>query len=103
MMENVTALEAAKKLKEMFALSTSKPSSIDNQLLIKPDAIVNPPLAFALKNLDPTHPFIDERGIKLETAREFGIAFHSGKVSIRTEFAFRYTRMARSSAMQGGA
>jgi DNA primase len=78
MMENLTPLDAAKKLAELFAVPTSKPSSIVNQLSTEAAKIVNPvvwnkPLSFELKKLDPDHPFIRERGISLETAVEFGI------------------------------
>lgn len=78
MLDNLTPLDAAKKLAELFALSTSKRSSIVNQLSTEEAKIVNPPvwnkpLAFELKKLDPDHPFISERGISLETAVEFGI------------------------------
>jgi DNA primase len=83
MMENVPLLDAAKKLQEMFALSTSKPSSIPASA-----PVTNTPLAFALKKLDPTHPFIKERGITLETAKEFGVGFHSGKGSMSNRICF---------------
>lgn len=39
----------------------------------------NQPLAFALRNIDHTHPYLTERGITEETARTFGVGTFSGK------------------------
>lgn len=33
----------------------------------------NKPLAFLLQNLDPTHPYLNERGLNAETIAEFGL------------------------------
>ena len=35
---------------------------------------INPPLTFRLK-LDPTHPYLAERGVSLEIAEAFGLGF----------------------------
>ena len=35
----------------------------------------NKPLAFSLQNLDPTHPYLAERGLNAETIAEFGLGF----------------------------
>lgn len=37
--------------------------------------LVNAPMDFELKGLDPTHPFFGERGISQETAAHFGAGF----------------------------
>ena len=41
----------------------------------EPGEVVNPPLTFELKTLDPEHPYLKERGLKEETIREFGLGF----------------------------
>lgn len=47
----------------------------------------NPPLKFVLKNLDPNHPYLVERGLTKETIQTFGLGFCSkgmmaGRVAI---------------------
>lgn len=84
LVENLpNALDAAKRLAEMFCLNGKTPQ--ENPLTpSKP----NPPLAFELKNLDPSHPYIRERGITIETAKEFGVGFQSkGSMANRICFA----------------
>jgi DNA primase len=46
------------------------------------DDEINLPLAFALRNIDHAHPYINERGITEETARSFGVGVFSGKGSM---------------------
>ena len=41
----------------------------------------NTPLAFVLKDVNPGHPMIQEHGISVETARQFGVGFFPGKGS----------------------
>lgn len=43
----------------------------------KEQSVVNPPLKFELKTLEPDHPFFKERGIKPETVKHFGLGFCS--------------------------
>ena len=40
-----------------------------------PGEVVNPPLTFELKTLDPEHPYLKEKGLKEETIEEFGLGF----------------------------
>jgi DNA primase len=42
-------------------------------------AKVNPPLKFALKSLDPAHPYLTERGFTPETIAHFGVGWCTGK------------------------
>jgi DNA primase len=42
-------------------------------------AKVNPPLKFALKSLDPAHPYLTERGLTTETIAHFGVGWCTGK------------------------
>jgi DNA primase len=39
----------------------------------------NPPLKFELKNLDPDHPYLIERGLTKETVSTFGLGYFGGK------------------------
>ena len=43
---------------------------------------VNKPLTFTLKDIDPTHPYLRQRGIKEEIARHFGVGFFPGRGSM---------------------
>jgi DNA primase len=42
----------------------------------------NKPLTFTLQNIDHAHPYLDERGVSVETAQKFGVGFFSGKGSM---------------------
>jgi DNA primase len=91
---------AAKRLSEQFGINGNTPPSkseiqtagvgiVPPQDVNKPSAENrNQPLAFTLKNLDPDHPFLREKGISLETAMEFGVGFHSGKGSMSNRICF---------------
>jgi DNA primase len=48
----------------------------------------NRPLAFALKDVNPSHPMIQEHGISVETARLFGVGFFPGKGSMAGRVVF---------------
>jgi DNA primase len=43
------------------------------------EAAINPPLKFELKNLDPEHPYLTERGLTKDTIATFGLGYFSGK------------------------
>lgn len=105
---------AARKLSDLFAVgnnhhppSKQKPAlegsragevssggdakSIGNHRLNNNTAIAeirNPPLAFTLRNLDPDHPVLKEKGISIETAMEFGVGYHGGKGSMSGRVCF---------------
>jgi DNA primase len=57
--------------------STSKPEAHENagQGATRPATIVNAPLDFELKGLDPDHPYLKERGFSTETIMHFGLGF----------------------------
>ncbi|MDQ3831048.1 MAG: CHC2 zinc finger domain-containing protein [Candidatus Tectomicrobia bacterium] len=42
-------------------------------------AKVNPPLKFALKSLDPEHPYLAGRGLPTDTLAAFGVGYCTGK------------------------
>ena len=42
-------------------------------------AVVNAPLQFTFRHLDPTHPYLAERGLTEETIATFGLGYHAGR------------------------
>ena len=83
-MEQCSAYAAAKRIDEMFPSGnghapkgTSETNAPAKNDLHSPedadpeDAGHNKPLAFVLKDVNPSHPMIQERGISVETARVF--------------------------------
>lgn len=42
----------------------------------------NQPLAFALKSIDSSHPYLKDRGLTEETVKTFGVGYFSGKGSM---------------------
>lgn len=48
----------------------------------------NKPLAFALKEVNPSHPMIQERGISALTAGRFSVGFFPGKGSMAARIVF---------------
>lgn len=82
LIENLTTLDAAKKLAEMFTLAGS------GVVPAAPTTMCNKPLAFELKHLDPDHPLIRERGLSLDTIMDFGVGFQEGKGSMSNRICF---------------
>jgi len=95
-MENCSVRDAALKLQNWFLVPTppagrqeKKKTEIkqtpEQRVAEKnPDVIeeVNAPLAFVLKGIDSTHPYLKERGIEEETAKHFGVGFFPGRGSM---------------------
>lgn len=48
----------------------------------------NKPLAFALKDVNPSHPMIQGRGVSTVTAEHFGVGFFPGKGSMAGRIVF---------------
>ena len=42
-------------------------------------AVVNAPLQFTFRHLDPAHPYLGERGLTEETIATFGLGYHAGR------------------------
>jgi DNA primase len=80
--------DAAIKLAEWFAVSRepaaapAKEETADGGGVGEPETAVNKPLAFQLKSVDSSHPYLSERGISKETADHFGVGFYCGKGSM---------------------
>jgi DNA primase len=88
-MEQCTVRDGAIKLAEWFSIPSSSerpkpaapkkatPASNRGEGTVK-----NTPLSFQLKDVDAKHPYLAERGIRLETAEQFGIGYFAGKGSM---------------------
>ncbi len=85
-MEQCTVRDAAVKLAEWFAIggggAKRTPEAKAAPAERGEDRTENKPLKFQLKNIDPEHPYLAERGISKETAETFGIGFFSGRGSM---------------------
>jgi DNA primase len=87
-MENLSAYEAAKRLDEWFPVGGNPATSVIAPETGNGSGRVNAPLAFTLKDIDPAHPMIQERGISVETAKIFGVGFFPGKGSMAGRIVF---------------
>lgn len=90
-MEQCSVRDAAVKLKDWFSISMPTaerlhqkpgPPRIIEPALVGERAAENKPLGFELKGIDPTHPYLVNRGITRETAERFGVGFFPGKGSM---------------------
>lgn len=81
--EEVDIRQAALLIQEWFQISSQRPPEapekpekprVDIEVPPEPE---NQPLNFELKNLDPKHPYLEERGLKKETVEHFGLGFCS--------------------------
>jgi DNA primase len=94
-MDNCTPYDAAAKLNDWFPGSAAPANGSGNGHASSPFAAVpaaepeaNRPLAFTLKDVNPEHPMIQERGISVETARKFGVGYFPGKGSMAARVVF---------------
>jgi DNA primase len=102
LMEQCSAYAAAKRIDEMFPVTSDHGARIAPE----PNAAVtetgreadgatptpppggNKPLAFVLKDVNPAHPMIQDRGISALTAERFGVGFFPGKGSMAGRIVF---------------
>lgn len=95
-MEKCTARDAALKLADWFGVGESAPAAAPNTRTVVPPssdnataaeacetASINRPLGFALKGIDPAHPYIKSREINEQTANVFGLGFFPGRGSMQ--------------------
>jgi len=101
-MEQCSAYAAAKRIDELFpsgnghvANGTAEPDAAAKSARPEPEEADtatasgnNKPLAFALKDVNPSHPMIQERGISAVTAELFGVGFFPGKGSMAGRIVF---------------
>src|ERR1017187_7342285 len=102
LMEESSAYAAAKRIDEMFPVGnghagngpavadvSAKSASPEPDMASAANASGhNKPLAFALKDVNPSHPMIQERGISVATATRFGVGFFPGKGSMAGRIVF---------------
>ncbi len=97
-MERLSVYDAAARIGEMFP-ETGNPATSAQGAVRQSDAVPgnpaetqadtqNRPLGFVLKDVNPAHPMIQERGISIETARLFGVGFFPGKGSMAGRIVF---------------
>ena len=79
-MEKCTVRDAALKLTDWFDIG--KRTKGERRDLAISEPLVNMPLAFRLKDVNPKHPYITLRGISLVTAEEFEVGYFPGKGSM---------------------
>ncbi len=85
-MERCSLRDAALKLQDRFAVTftlspkaTMVPAGNARSFAPMSAAGSNQPLAFTLRDLDPHHPYLAERGVDLNCAIHFGIGFYARK------------------------
>lgn len=95
LMEQCSVYAAAKRTDEWFPNGNGKERSVepDDGMMTKEvfEALVNPtnnPLAFQLKDVNPSHEMIQSRGISEATAAKFGVGFFPGKGSMAGRIVF---------------
>ncbi len=102
LMEQCSAYAAAKRIDEQFptgsgekAKGTSEKNTGARSTRHGPEEANpasasghNKPLAFSLKDVNPSHPMIQERGISSLTAERFGVGFFPGKGSMAGRVVF---------------
>ena len=89
-MEKCSVRDAGVKIKEWFSEGghEMKQGSVAQQKSVTKTAeekvlpLVNKPLTFELRGVDPRHGYLEERGVSVETAEEFGVGYFSGKGSM---------------------
>jgi DNA primase len=88
-MERCTVREAALRLQQWFSVGAGN-GKVHTAAVAAPatpaesrgeGSAENKPLQFQLKNVDPEHAYLRDRGIQKETAEMFGVGFFSGKGS----------------------
>jgi DNA primase len=73
--EGVSIREAALLVQQWFGVDRPADVAEPPPNTVEP---VNPPLTFELKNLDPKHPYLKERGLNPETTEYFGLGYYPG-------------------------
>lgn len=88
-MERCSLRQAALRLQHWFDLSAPEPApaghppgpvrrGVGKGELVREKESRNPPLRFALTGLDPSHPYLAQRGFDRAVAIEFGVGFYAG-------------------------
>jgi len=77
-MERCSLFDAALKLQAITGSSVVTTSTTNEKELVTERRRVSSPLNFKLTGIDCRHPYLAERGITEQTAREFGVGFYAG-------------------------
>ena len=80
-LERCSIREAGVRLAEWLAANPPSPARPIQAAQNRSEEIAaeeNPPLAFVLRNIDPWHPYLAQRGIHSDTAKNFGVGFYGG-------------------------
>jgi DNA primase len=100
-MEQCSVYAAAKRIDELFPATSgsagggASPADAERtpvhaaELATSETSGGNRPLTFALKDVNPSHPIIQARGISIETAKSFGVGFFPGKGSMAGRVVFQ--------------
>ena len=78
-MESCSVRDAAIKLQEWFLGGTQLAPEKERAQPETDQEPVNEPLKFQLKGIDPTHPYLSQRGIRPETVQAFGLGHFGGR------------------------
>jgi DNA primase len=83
-LERCSIREAALHLQQWFGVSPAVEFQVASSHPVQPKGELvrekegwNPPLRFALTGVDPSHPYLMQRGIDRVTAVEFGVGFYA--------------------------
>jgi DNA primase len=77
-MERCSLFEAAQKLQALTCSSVPMISTPNEKKLVTKRIRVSSSLHFKLTGINCEHPYLAERGITEQTAREFGVGFYAG-------------------------
>ena len=77
-MDRCSLFEAAQKLQAITGSSVPTTSTPNEKELVTERRRVSSPLNFKLTGIDCRHPYLAERGITEQTARDFGVGFYAG-------------------------
>jgi DNA primase len=79
-MEKCSVRQAALKLQERFGVSgPGRPAQSRERKLVPEKGGGNQPLGFVLRGVDPSHPYLAQRGMEPATAQAFGVGFFAGR------------------------
>jgi len=88
-MEKCSVRQAALHLQRWFSMAVPNEPAVAWQQpalsrggkgeLVRKKEKCNPPLRFALSGVDPSHPYLAERGVERATAVAFGVGFYAGR------------------------
>jgi DNA primase len=76
---------------EIFAGKEPEPQRVPEKNNGAGKSESNKPLTFKLQNIDCNHPYLRERGVTEEIAKQFGVGFFPGKGSMQNRIVIRST------------